>query len=171
MTCPCLPRKRFQVTTDSRHHEPIAENVLERQFDVAEPNTVWVSDIACIPTQDGWLDQASSLYANLESDEKLLQKMAQFGYTAQKIRGEEALLDALREKIQLQAKETGEAQSATRERDKKIKELDSYVSNLRAIAKVAFYDSPQELEKLGIIARSAPRKKKAEAAKPSAGAK
>lgn len=51
----CLPRRRFQVTTDSRHHEPVAENILDRKFDVAEPNTVWVSDITYLPTSDGWL--------------------------------------------------------------------------------------------------------------------
>lgn len=51
----CLPRKRFQVTTDSRHQDPVAENILNRQFDVAEPNTVWVSDITYLPTRDGWL--------------------------------------------------------------------------------------------------------------------
>lgn len=51
----CLPRKRFQVTTDSRHHEPVAENILDRKFTVAEPNTVWVSDITYLPTREGWL--------------------------------------------------------------------------------------------------------------------
>jgi hypothetical protein len=39
------------------------------------------------------------------------------------------------------------------------------VSNLRAIAKVAFYDSPQELEKLGIVTRGAARRKRAVATK------
>lgn len=51
----CLPLRRFQVTTDSRHQEPVAENILDRQFDVAEPDTVWVSDITYLPTRDGWL--------------------------------------------------------------------------------------------------------------------
>ena len=51
----CLPRMRFQVTTDSRHHEPVAENILDRKFDVAESNTVWVSDITYLPTSEGWL--------------------------------------------------------------------------------------------------------------------
>jgi putative transposase len=51
----CLPRKRFKVTTDSRHHEPVAGNILDRQFDVTEPNTVWVSDITYLPTAEGWL--------------------------------------------------------------------------------------------------------------------
>jgi putative transposase len=51
----CLPRRRFQVTTDSRHHEPVAENILDRKFYVAVPNTVWVSDITYLPTSEGWL--------------------------------------------------------------------------------------------------------------------
>jgi transposase InsO family protein len=51
----CLPRVRFQATTDSAHHEPVAENILDRKFDVAQPNTVWVSDITYLPTSEGWL--------------------------------------------------------------------------------------------------------------------
>ena len=51
----CIPRRRFQVTTHSRHQEPVAEHILNRQFDVVEPNTVWVSDITYLPTRDGWL--------------------------------------------------------------------------------------------------------------------
>jgi len=51
----CLRRKRFLITTDSRHHEPIAPNILDRQFAVAEPNMVWVSDITYLPTAEGWL--------------------------------------------------------------------------------------------------------------------
>lgn len=50
-----MPRKRFIITTDSRHHEAVAENILDRKFDVAEPNTVWVSDITYLPTSEGWL--------------------------------------------------------------------------------------------------------------------
>ena len=34
---------------------PVAENLLNRQFTVAAPNVVWVSDITYIPTREGWL--------------------------------------------------------------------------------------------------------------------
>jgi len=51
----CLPRRRSQVTTYPRHHEPVAENILDRKFTVAEPNTVGVSDITYLPTREGWL--------------------------------------------------------------------------------------------------------------------
>lgn len=51
-------RRRFRVTTDSRHGEPVAPNRLARQFAVAAipgPNRVWASDITYVPTREGWL--------------------------------------------------------------------------------------------------------------------
>lgn len=49
-------RKRYKVrTTDSRHHFPIAHNLLNRQFQAMAPNTKWVADITYIPTREGWL--------------------------------------------------------------------------------------------------------------------
>jgi putative transposase len=50
-----VPRKRFVVTTDSRHQEPVCRNIVDRAFSVAAPNRVWVSDITYLPTRDGWL--------------------------------------------------------------------------------------------------------------------
>jgi len=51
----CRCRKKFVRTTNSRHNEPVAENMLARQFLVPIPNTVWVSDITYLPTSEGWL--------------------------------------------------------------------------------------------------------------------
>ena len=48
-------RRRFNVTTDSRHDLPIAPNLLDRQFTPAEPDTVWTGDITYIATDEGWL--------------------------------------------------------------------------------------------------------------------
>jgi putative transposase len=48
-------KKRFKVTTDSNHDLPIAPNLLNRQFTVAKPDTVWVGDITYIATDEGWL--------------------------------------------------------------------------------------------------------------------
>lgn len=48
-------KRKFVSTTDSKHTLPVAENVLDRQFDVAEPNRAWVSDITYIRTAQGWL--------------------------------------------------------------------------------------------------------------------
>jgi len=48
-------KRKFVSTTDSRHTLPVAENLLQRQFDVGEPNRAWVSDITYIRTAQGWL--------------------------------------------------------------------------------------------------------------------
>ena len=48
------PKKRQPVTTDSRHAYPVAPNLLARQFDVAQPDTVWVGDISYVWTAEGW---------------------------------------------------------------------------------------------------------------------
>ena len=48
-------RKRFRSTTDSKHTHPVAENVVNRQFEVPRVNHTWVSDISFIATAEGWL--------------------------------------------------------------------------------------------------------------------
>ena len=48
-------RKKFKVTTNSDHKQPVFENVLDRGFDVSETDTVYVQDITYIWTQEGWL--------------------------------------------------------------------------------------------------------------------
>jgi len=55
----CKQKRKFKVTTDSKHSLPVAENLLGQQFKVYEPNTVWVSDITYVPTDEGWLYLAS----------------------------------------------------------------------------------------------------------------
>ena len=51
----CKQVKKFKATTDSKHTLPVAKNLLNQQFEVSKPNTVWVSDITYIPTKEGWL--------------------------------------------------------------------------------------------------------------------
>jgi putative transposase len=48
-------RKRFRSTTNSEHGLEVAENLLDRKFDVAAANRVWVSDISYVATSEGWL--------------------------------------------------------------------------------------------------------------------
>ena len=54
-------RKFVPRTTDSRHGRPLAENVLDRQFDAELPDRKWVVDITYIPTDEGWLYLAGVL--------------------------------------------------------------------------------------------------------------
>jgi putative transposase len=49
------PKRQFKVTTNSEHSYPVAPNLLNRQFQIDIPNTVWVADITYIRTWEGWL--------------------------------------------------------------------------------------------------------------------
>lgn len=48
-------RRKYRVTTDSKHHFPVAPNLVERNFTADAPNKVWVSDITYLATRSGWL--------------------------------------------------------------------------------------------------------------------
>ena len=48
-------KRKFVHTTDSKHVLPVAENILNRQFEPAAVNLAWVADITYIRTRSGWL--------------------------------------------------------------------------------------------------------------------
>lgn len=54
-------KRRFRQTTDSTHSHPIAPNLLERDFHADAPNRVWVTDVTCVWTAQGWLFLAAML--------------------------------------------------------------------------------------------------------------
>jgi len=54
-------RRRFKVTTHSKHSLPVAENVLQKKFSAERPDRVWVSDITYVRTDEGWLYLAAIL--------------------------------------------------------------------------------------------------------------
>lgn len=59
--------RKFRHTTDSNHDRPVADNLLDRQFDPASPNAAWVADITYVPTREGWLYLAAveDLYSRM----------------------------------------------------------------------------------------------------------
>jgi putative transposase len=48
-------RRRFIQTTMSAHDEPLAPNVLQRDFKATRPNEKWVGDITYLPTAQGFI--------------------------------------------------------------------------------------------------------------------
>ena len=48
-------RRKYKVTTNSDHQQPVFDNVLSRDFDAQKPDQAYVSDITYIWTQEGWL--------------------------------------------------------------------------------------------------------------------
>ncbi len=48
-------KRKFKATTHSNHGRPVAPNLLDREFLVNQPDTVYAGDITYIPTDEGWL--------------------------------------------------------------------------------------------------------------------
>lgn len=49
------PKRRFRVTTESKHSFPVAPNLLNRNFTVNAPDQVWVTDMTYLRSRSGWL--------------------------------------------------------------------------------------------------------------------
>jgi hypothetical protein len=60
-------KRKFRNTTDSKHTRPVADNLLDRQFNPSKPNEVWLGDITYIWTREGWLYLAAveDLYSRM----------------------------------------------------------------------------------------------------------
>ena len=58
----CKTKRKFKITTNSKHNKAISPNLLKRRFDVVRPDTYWVGDITYIPTDNGWLYLATVIY-------------------------------------------------------------------------------------------------------------
>ena len=48
-------KRRFVRTTDSRHNQPVAPNLLERNISPGQPDCTWATDITYVGTRQGWL--------------------------------------------------------------------------------------------------------------------
>lgn len=66
--------RKFKATTYSNHDYPVAPNMLNREFQVKQPNVAWVSDITYISTREGRLYLAAimDLFRNPTNPETLI---------------------------------------------------------------------------------------------------
>ena len=48
-------KRKYKVTTDSKHNLPVAQNILNRKFSPQGPNQAWGTDITYLWTQQGWI--------------------------------------------------------------------------------------------------------------------
>jgi transposase InsO family protein len=61
-------KRKFVVTTDSKHSLPLAPDLVQRRFKPPEPNRLWCGDITYIHTDEGWLYLAAVIDLLFHSD-------------------------------------------------------------------------------------------------------
>ena len=104
-------------------------------------------------TFSGWLNQTRSFYRAILANEAWKTELAKYGQTAEMLTAELAMVDAVAAASENKKKEMGDAQNATQQRDEKIEELAEWVNDYEVIARIALAESPQLLEKLGIVVK------------------
>ena len=105
-------------------------------------------------TLDSWLSEAELFYHNIRQSETAKAAMQNFRYTDEKWTAEAALVDAVVEAVREREIRKGEAQNTTRIKNRKMKEMDAWMQDFVAVARIALEAHPQWLEKLGIFVRS-----------------
>lgn len=48
-------KRKFKITTQSKHDKPVAANLVKQEFVAQRPNQLWTSDITYVWTKEGWL--------------------------------------------------------------------------------------------------------------------
>lgn len=97
-----------------------------------------------------WLGQVSDFYTEAGRYAKAL---AKYNISAEAITQGQAMVQSIEATRVEQNRYRSAAQIATQHRQQALKELKSWVSELRAIARVALKDEPQYLEALGQVVK------------------
>lgn len=101
-----------------------------------------------------WLEQANRFYSKALADDSIIEKVAYFNLTREKLQADWDLVKELEKAEAHQESCKGAAQDATKLRNAALKELREWFSKFVAAARIAFADRPQLLEKMGIKVKS-----------------
>lgn len=104
-------------------------------------------------TLSRWLVDSRAFCSNLLGKETALQAMTKFGHDEAKIKALLDQIDQVEKAHQIQLDGKGGAQQSTLDRDLALDKLFNWYSDFRGIARIAMYDKPQLLEKLGIVVK------------------
>lgn len=104
-------------------------------------------------TISGWLKQTRNFYRAILTNEFWKSVMNEYGQTEEKLNAALQAVDAVNTANEQVKKEQGDAQNATQVRDIKFEELIIWLNDYTEIAKIALSESPQLLEKLGIVVK------------------
>ena len=101
-----------------------------------------------------WIEKAINFYNRLFNEIDFLSKLKTFKIEPEQLNTEKITIENLKQLRNKVTSDKGQAQEATRLKNKKIDELYDYTKELKAIAGIALEGQPQLLEKLGILVRS-----------------
>ncbi|MGD2089968.1 MAG: hypothetical protein PVH61_27575 [Candidatus Aminicenantes bacterium] len=107
-----------------------------------------------------WVTMARTFYSTALQSTAIMESIAGYAVTAEKLQAGLQLVDKVEELRGKREIEKAEAQQATRERDKAFAQLDKYMYRFSKVARVVLEEKPEHLEKVGILYRSAPIRKK-----------
>lgn len=104
-------------------------------------------------TMASLLKETRAFYATITGTPDIQTALSAYTVDAGAVADAQAQIAVLDTALAAQAKETGEAQMATRTRDTAVAELRGYFSDFVAVAKIATEGTPRLREKLGLIER------------------
>jgi hypothetical protein len=99
----------------------------------------------------GWIAQAQQFYAVALADSPIQDKLAEFSLNRSMLQDGAPPIEAVAARHATRRQQRGTAQNATSVRDAVLIELDTWMRDLRIIARVALKDRPQLLEQIGVI--------------------
>ena len=104
--------------------------------------------------------QATNFYTNTMAKQHILDSIARFQLTPEKLQAELDKVKVLQDLHKQHTNLMGENQRLTLERDKKLAKLKRYMKQLKTVLFMLFeQENPQILERLGIFVRNRPRPK------------
>jgi hypothetical protein len=101
-----------------------------------------------------WLETVKKFYTEMLADTALQTNIARLKVTADDLAAANALLSEMESARSKYLIEKGESQDATGQKDSAFVELEDWMSEFYAVAKIALEDNIQLLEALGVIVRN-----------------
>ena len=101
-----------------------------------------------------WLETVKKFYTVASTDATIQAKLSRLKITPEEITETIQQITNLEEARATYLREKGESQDATKSKDKAFAEIDDWMSEFYAVAKIALEDNPQLLESIGKFVRS-----------------
>ena len=101
-----------------------------------------------------WVEAAKNFYNLALADTDIQAKLARLKLTVKDLKGASKLITEIEAARSLYLQEKGESQEATQIKDEAFYQIDDWMSEFFAVAKIALEDKPQLLESLGKIVRN-----------------